>query len=105
MKPRVLIAAVAGVVAVVATAAVGVGWYYADEIQDAALAVVHTPPAPDMKVLAVGNGAVTLGVTDRMDVTYGDWWRPGTWGLQWDGGYAQVTTVVSRDDDRSVVRA
>jgi alpha-beta hydrolase superfamily lysophospholipase len=104
MKRRILIFAVLAAAAAVGAVAVGVGWYYADEIESAALTVVHAPPAPDMKVLAFGDVTVTLGVTDRMDVTYGDWWRPGTWGLQWEGGYAQVTTVLSRDDDRSVVR-
>ncbi len=91
-------------VVAIGAAALGVGWYYAGEIEDAALAVVHATPPPDMVVLAAGDGTVTLGVTNKTDVTYGDWWRPGTWGLQWDGGYAQVGKVITRDDDEKVVR-
>jgi len=77
----------------VVVATVGIGWYYAGEIllvRDAG------PPVFDTEVLAVDADEITLARTDGSA-------RTGTWGLDFEGGYAQVLDVREASDD-GVVR-
>jgi pimeloyl-ACP methyl ester carboxylesterase len=61
-------------------------WMYSLEIEGDLLAVDFPAPRHDLVVLATGEGEVTLPRTVASE-------RPGTWGLEWDGGYAMVGPV------------
>ena len=98
---RVLIAAL--VLLVIGAAGMGgMGWYYAGEIEEGALAVDRSPETYDLTVKAVAEGSVTLAVTDDTDLEHGDWRQDGVWGLEWDGGYAQVGRIVELTDSEVV---
>jgi uncharacterized protein len=89
---RFLAWALTAVVALAALGVVGIGWYYAGEILDV---VEDEPPVYDTAVLEVTDDTVVLADTPAAR-------RPGTWGLEFDGGYAQVGDVV--DATESVER-
>ncbi len=55
---------------------------------------------PDLVVGTVTADTVTLDVTDKTDIAHGDWKMPGLWGVEWDGGFAQVNRIVSLAADR-----
>ena len=99
-KPVVLSFVALLLVAIVGVAAGG--WYYSNVLKNDALVVDHTPSEPDLEVIAVGEGRVTLGVTDRTK-SDGPWTKDGIWGLEWNGGYAQVGAIFEIDD-REVLR-
>ena len=105
MPSKRLRAAAYGILAVVLLAAVvllGGGWFYAGEIKNGALVVDYTEGPPDMEVVAIGDGQVTLGVTPETDED-GDWRSTGVWGLKRDDGYDQVGSIL-QVTDRQVVR-
>ncbi len=102
MKKRILIAVL--IIAVVFFGgAGGVGWYYSNVLKDGALVVNDQPAAPDLVVTAVDGDRVTLKTTETSDLVYGNWKKPGEWGLAWDGGYARTGEILDLKDD-SVVR-
>jgi len=78
------------------------GWYYADALKHEALEVDHSSPAPDLRVVALGRDGITLATTAGTDDT-GDWRRPGTFGLEWEGGYGRVGSIMALNG-RQVVR-
>lgn len=67
----------------------GGGWYYSDMVKDGALVIDLAPP----RVVAVGNGQVTLRATSQTGENK-DWRRDGIYGLQWAGGYGQVGALL-----------
>ena len=77
------------VVLVVAT------WIFTGEVDGLLLRAEHSLPTYDVEVLAVGNGEVTLpcGASEAA----------GTWGLEWETGYARVGPVAATSED-GVVR-
>jgi pimeloyl-ACP methyl ester carboxylesterase len=103
-RRRALVGVVAGVAALAAAAAIGIGWYYAGEIAKSALLVDLTPKTPDLVVGRVDGDTITLNVTDRTDIEHGDWRMPGLWGVAWNGGWGEVNDIVSLNAD-SVVRS
>ena len=68
--------------AVVVVALLAIGLFYASEIKSEALAVDHEPSEPDLTVASVGEGRVTLIVTDSTDLEYGAWRSDGVYGLE-----------------------
>jgi pimeloyl-ACP methyl ester carboxylesterase len=86
----------AAAVALVGLLAFGGGsWYFANTLESDALAVVRRPPNYNLAVADVSDTTVTLTGEGE-----GDWRRPGTWGLEWDGGYAQVSTIRDSGEGR-----
>ena len=89
-------------VGIVATAALAAGgWYYSGVLKDGALVVDHEPSQPDLEVVAIGGGQVTLRMTSEAKAD-GSWTKDGIWGLEWDEGYAQVGTILEIDDQQAV---
>lgn len=91
---RWLLAAILVVVAVVVGLAV---WRFSDEVRaDLLTPPVLQPSYPTLRVIAVGEGALTLDLSDGALTA-------GTWGLAWEGGYGELGAVV-HSDDTAVVR-
>jgi len=91
-----------GVALIAIIALLGSGWYYSDALKDGALEPDREPPKLDLKVLAVDEDSMTLGVTP-LTKSDGDWTQNGTFGLEWEDGYGQVGAILEIDD-RHVVR-
>ena len=102
MKKRILVGILVALIVVLGGAG-GVGWYYSNVLKDGALVVNDQPAAPDLVVASVEGERITLETTDATDLEYGNWKRPGEWGLAWDGGYARVGEIVELKDN-SVTR-
>ena len=71
----------------------GGGWYYSNVLRNDALKVDHTPSEPDLMVVDIRDDQVALRVTSRAKAD-GPWTKDGIWGLEWDGGYAQVGAIL-----------
>ena len=99
---RVVIAGVLAVVVVVAVGVGGAAWYYSSRIYTQALNVDHAPPASNLRVVAVGEGTITLAPLGDGSGT--GWKKDGVWGVEWDDGYA-VAGAIRQQDDASVTRA
>lgn len=67
-----------------------VTWYYSEQIEAGLLTVDPWVPDRDLEVRMVTPSWVMLSRTDETA-------RPGRWGLEWDGGYAEVGEVVAGD--------
>ena len=79
----------------------GGGFYMSNLIRDEVLKPKEGVHPLDLKVVELGNDWITLGVTPQ---TRGDKWeRSGLWGLRWEGGYAQVGTILGKNH-KQVVR-
>jgi pimeloyl-ACP methyl ester carboxylesterase len=63
-------------------------WIYSGQIESRLLVTEQAPPVYDLAVLAVAGGEVTLAGGTVAE-------RPGTWGLEWETGYARVGDVVA----------
>ena len=94
MRRRKLLIGTAALVLVIVIGALGAAWRVSDTLKSGALAVEHSPSDPDLLVAEVGEGRVTLRVTEETDLEYGAWLRDGLWGLEWDGGYARVGEIL-----------
>jgi pimeloyl-ACP methyl ester carboxylesterase len=79
----------------------GGGWYYSGEIKNSALKVDHSEDPPDMEVVALGDGLVTLRITPEADED-GDWRAAGIWGLEGETGYDTVGAVVEITEQQVV---
>jgi pimeloyl-ACP methyl ester carboxylesterase len=77
-----------------AAALFGASWYYTESLKNDALEPDHEPPEPDLEVIAVEGGRVTLRATSAAGKD-GDWTKPGIFGLEWDGGYNQVGAILA----------
>jgi len=86
-----------GVVLVGAATLAGGGWYYSESLKNGALEPDHDPPEPDLEVVAVAEGRITLRAT-RLAAKDGDWTVDGVFGLEWQGGYSQVGAILQRDE-------
>lgn len=97
-----LLLVLAGVLILAGGGLVAAGWYYSDALKDEALVPDHSPEEMDLQVAAFDDGTINLETTPDSDDD-GDWTRPGTFGLEWMGGYGQVGAI-REIDDRHVVR-
>src|SRR4029453_10436438 len=84
-RPRRLLYGVVAVVVVLVLAFfAGGGWFYAGQIRDGALASeAPGTPALQSRVLAVGDGSITLA---RDPGSPRELPLPGPWGLRWRAG-------------------
>jgi len=78
--------ATAAAVLVVLAVVVGT-WVTTEQIDALLLEVEAAAPTYDLEVAAVGDGTVTLPRTPATS-------REGTWGLEWETGYARLGAVV-----------
>jgi pimeloyl-ACP methyl ester carboxylesterase len=69
-------------------------WYYSESIEAELLTVDPWVPELDLEIIGVDEDTITLTRTPEAA-------RDGTWGLEWEGGYAVLGDVV--DDDGSTV--
>jgi uncharacterized protein len=82
---RPWLAALLGVALAVAGIAAA-GWHYSDLI----LRNGPPPTLHEQRVLSTGAGTVTLSRDAQSE-------RPGTWALQWEGGFGTVTGILATD--------
>jgi pimeloyl-ACP methyl ester carboxylesterase len=68
----------------------GATWYLSERIESRLLAVEPWVPERTVEVRTVTPDWVMLPASENT-------MRPGRWGLEWDGGYAQVGEVLSHD--------
>jgi hypothetical protein len=79
----------------------GGGWYFSGRIRSDALAVTPYPPARDLILTPVAGGLrISSTDPDERRMLAG----PSTYGVQWKGGYGQVSGPVVSREGRSVVR-
>ena len=98
---RVLILVFLVTVVAGSAAVAGGGWYYSNQLRDEALVSANDPPEPDLRVLALKEGVVTLGVTPETSKD-GYWTEDGVFGLEWEGGYGQAGAILEIDDQQVV---
>lgn len=99
-RGRAVLLAVGAGAMLVATILVSAGWYVSGRVADVALEPNRNAPTPDVQVVALGGGTVTLRALPGKE----NWRKPGLWGLEWPGGYAHVGPVLETSGDREVVR-
>jgi len=99
MRRALALLAVVLVVAVVAF--FGAAWRYADLVDGGALRPDRGPDALDLRIVSLGEGAITLASADDPD---DDWRRPGVWGLEWEGGYGRLGELLSESAGEVVRR-
>ena len=80
--------------------ALGGGWYFSNLVRDAGLRPKRVDLRPELEVVALGEGRITLRVTGELHND--DWKKDGIWGLRWDEGYAQVGKIVEINDQEVV---
>jgi alpha-beta hydrolase superfamily lysophospholipase len=80
----------------------GAAWYFSSELKDQALTPSHDAPEYTLTVITIDEDRVTLRAGRATNLS-GEWQRQGTYGLEWDGGYAQIYEVLERGD-RTVTR-
>ena len=104
-KPRrwkIPLLVVIGVALVGAGAFAGFGLYYSESLKSGALKPDHGPEKLDLRVVALEDGRITLAATKEAK-SDGDWTKPGIFGIEWPGGYAQAGAILQIDSG-SVVR-
>jgi len=69
-------------------------WIYSGQVDRLLLRAEHALPPYDLEVLALAEGEVTL--------PRGAGEAPGTWGLQWETGYARLGPVAAIAEDGAV---
>jgi pimeloyl-ACP methyl ester carboxylesterase len=94
---------VAFLAGVLSIALLGAACYYASSLKSSALDVENDAERLDLLVVAVEPGTITLQRTADTDKD-GDWSQDGIFGLEWEGGYAQVGKILDLDDARVVRR-
>ena len=74
----------------------GGGWYFSGQIYADGLKVKHPVPSYGQEVVAVGDGTITIAdPADEEPVLDGD----AVYGLEWDGGYGQISGDGTGDDE------
>ena len=74
----------------------GGGWYFSGQVHADGLQVKHPGPSYGQEVVAVGDGTITIAdPADEEPVLDGD----AVYGLEWDGGYGQISGDGTGDDD------
>lgn len=69
----------------------GATWLYSNRIETQLLTVIAPEPVRDLVVVASDQKTVTLALDE-------DTGRPGVWGLEYEGGYAELGDVLSTGD-------
>jgi len=97
-KRRTPLLILLGAVMVAVASLAGGGWYYADLVKDGALVPDHDPDKLDLRVVALTDSLVTLGVTSEAERD-GDWTQDGIFGLAGENSYDRVGAILEVVDD------
>ena len=98
---KVLLSVIVGVMLIAVAGLAVAGWYYSDQLRQKALEPDDSPAVPDLEVIGLPEGRVTLGPMQGTSKD-GDWTKEGVYGLEWDDGYGQVGGIVEIDDEHVV---
>ncbi|HEX6030810.1 MAG TPA: hypothetical protein VFY90_05210, partial [Tepidiformaceae bacterium] len=79
------------------------GFYYSSLLEREGLTPDYDPPSNDLVIVGVTDTTVELRPS-KSPADLDSLRRGGTWGLEWDGGYGQVSDVLVASAD-SVTRA
>lgn len=92
--------AAAALICVMAVAAVALvyGVHLSNLIYSASLSARHAPPPLDITAESGGDGRVTLRAADP-SASFGDWRRPGAYGIASARGYGRLGRVIRAGDD------
>ena len=82
-------------VAVSGVVLLGVTWYYSGLIEEGAFKIDLDADEFDLEIVTASDDRVSFGHPSGE----GRWVQPGTWGLEWEGGFGQVGDLLSDDDD------
>ena len=82
-------------VAVFGILALGASWYYSGLIEYGAFKIDHEMDEFDLDVVAVSANEIRF----KHPSTVGRSVQPGTWGFEWDDGFAQVGNLLSIEND------
>lgn len=88
---RLLIAVAAVLVILILAVALG-GFYYSETIKSEVLSAEQDADRFDLVVESVSGQRVTLRPTEAAS-TSGTWTKAGVYGLEWDGGYGQISLI------------
>ena len=102
LRWRTAVTLLVAAVVVVAAVLLGGGWYFSGQLRDGGLLPDYADPEPDLKVLDLADGRITLGVTPETEDD-GDWTHDGIFGLDAGTGYNQIGPILELTD-RKVVR-
>ena len=91
-RKRVALAVIA-IIVLLAIVDLGVGWYYAGEIESGGFRVDHSPPKHNMEVVEVRAGEIVL--TSQGDDNWND---PAIWGLEGEAGYGRLGEILAEDE-------
>lgn len=92
---------VTAVLLIVLVAFVGGGFYFSNLIREGAFVVDREEEKFTLEVAAVGDGRITLRMTDETDKD-GDWRRKGIYGLESEQGYNRLGEILELTDDQVV---
>lgn len=94
---RGLLLALVGVLVLLVLAFfLGGGWYFSGQVHADGLQVRHPRASYGQEVVAVGKGTITIAdPADEEPVLDGD----AVYGLEWEGGYGQISGDGTGDDD------
>ena len=90
--PRAVAWVVGTAALLVAIVVIALATWVSAAVYNGLFEVDRSPDSFEIEVVDVGEGAITLRGDDA------DLRRPGTFGLEWAGGYAQVGALLSSDD-------
>ena len=85
-----------GVVFVGTGALAGFGLYYSESLKSGALEPDRSPQKLDLRVVGLDDGRITLAATKETK-SDSDWTKPGIFGIEWPGGYAQAGSILQMD--------
>ncbi len=86
-RGRVLVRLLLAVVLLAVVLFAGASWYFAGQIRSAALQVAPYDPAPDLRIVGVGSGAVTLVPVGETPTSLAS---DDVYGLSWPGGFGRL---------------
>ena len=76
-----------------AAALAGFALYYSESLKSGALEPDRGPQKLDLRVAVLDGERITLAVTKDAK-SDGDWTKPGIFGIEWPGGYAQAGAIL-----------
>ena len=91
-RKRVALAVIA-IIVLLAIVDLGVGWYYAGEIESGGFRVDHSPPKHNMEVVEVRADEIVL--TSQGDDNWNDL---AIWGLEGEAGYGRLGEILAEDE-------
>ncbi len=98
---KVLILTSLGLAATLVAVLLAGGWSVSESIRTDVLECQKRDPQPDLEVIDIQEGQITLGVTPLAN-DEGDWNSDGIYGLESLVGYDQVGAIINSSDQQVV---